>query len=60
MTNPDFPLLPDSLPRRRFVQGLMVAGILGGLPLALKSVSAQAGNVQPAVLSGTEFILDHL
>ncbi len=58
MTNPDVPLLPASVPRRRFVQGLVAAGTLGGLPLALKSVLAQAGNVQPTVLSGTEFILD--
>ena len=58
MANPDFPLFPASLSRRRFVQGLVVTGTLGGLPLALKSALAQKNYGQPAVLSGTEFVLD--
>ena len=58
MTSSDFLLSPESSKRRRFVQGLAAAGVWGVLPLALKPGLALAGNVQPAVLSGTEFVLD--
>jgi CopA family copper-resistance protein len=46
--------LPDSLPRRRFVQGLAAGGALLGLPPALRAAGAPAGVPE---LAGSEFDL---